>query len=77
MDITRRTRSISILRWWRRWHHARARFYHYRRREGVAAGPLSVPATAPTALVPAEDMLDVVWKRFEPLLPPTDRVGRP
>ncbi|HEV2121461.1 MAG TPA: transposase [Chloroflexota bacterium] len=64
----------AILRWswWRRWHQAWARYYHYRRREGRAQRPRDDLPAAPPA-----DLLDVVWHRLAPLLPPTHRRGRP
>jgi len=77
LTVERSATAILRWSWWRRWHQAWARFYHQRRRAGAAAGPRSAPATAPPARVPPEDVLDVVWKRLAPLLPPAHRVGRP
>jgi hypothetical protein len=63
-----------MLHWsrWRRWHQAWARYYHYRRRQGHAP-----PAPQQGATTPAPMLIDVVWRRLEPLLPPPHRTGRP
>jgi len=69
-------RSVTaILAWsqWRRWHQAWAQYHHYRRRTADAPAPAPPP---PTAHAPAT-LLDGVWERLEPLLPPTTRTGRP
>ena len=64
--------SILHWSWWRRWHQAWARYYHYRRRKGhVPLAHQPGETTQPPAL------LDVVWRRLEPLLPPPQRTGRP
>jgi hypothetical protein len=74
----------AVLRWswWRRWHQAWARYYHYRRhteqsparsfprQEEVAA------AGEQGAGVPA-DLVEKVWQRLKPLLPQGKRSGRP
>jgi hypothetical protein len=66
--------ATSIRRWsqWRRWHQAWARYYHSRRRKGQAP-PAHQPGEAAQPLAP----IDAVWHRLEPLLPPTQRTGRP
>lgn len=63
-----------MLAWsrWRRWHQAWARYYHYRRRGGSEALPQDAPAGAEQP-----EVLDVVWRRLEAVLPSTGRVGRP
>jgi transposase len=72
--------ATAILRWswWRRWHQAWARYYHYcRRKDGAVArnGPSDEGVQAQQR---AEgNVLDVVWGRLEPLLPPVRRVGHP
>ena len=58
--------------WWRRWHQAWARYYHYRRR-----GKLEQGRTDEQIELAAGDRMDVVWRRLEPLLPDAYRVGRP
>ncbi len=65
---------MAVLAWsrWRRWHQAWARYYHYRRRGGSAAVPRDCPAVAEPV-----EVLDVVWRRLEALLPPAGRGGRP
>jgi hypothetical protein len=66
--------ATSILHWsqWRRWHQAWARYYHYRRRQGLAP-----PAAQPGETTQPPALIDVVWHRLAPLLPPTHRTGRP
>jgi Putative transposase of IS4/5 family (DUF4096) len=66
--------AMRLLHWsrWRRWHQAWARYHHYRRRQGQApSAPQQETTTQPPALI------DVVWHRLQPLLPPTQRTGRP
>jgi hypothetical protein len=68
--------------WWRRWHQAWARYYHYRRQERKLAQTVPPQHQEPTAAEQQEDeqltdVLDVVWKRLEPLLPAEKRTGRP
>lgn len=67
----------QVLRWswWRRWHQATARFYHYRRR-AKRTEPLSVPeAQASFARKPAACVAEV-WQRLQPWLPSGKRPGR-
>src|SRR5215831_1315391 len=68
-------RSVThILHWsrWRRWHQAWARYYHYRQRQGQVT---SVPQQETTTRPPT--LIDVVWHRLVPWLPPSQRPGRP
>jgi hypothetical protein len=58
--------------WWRRWHQAWARYYHYRQRKGHAP-----PAHKPRETTQLPALIDVAWRRLEPLLPPPQRTGRP
>jgi hypothetical protein len=58
--------------WWRQWHQAWARYYHYRQRQGQAS-----PAHQQAETTHPPALLDVVWRRLAPLLPPTQRTGRP
>jgi hypothetical protein len=65
---------MHILRWswWRRWHQAWARYYHYRQRTGhVPVVHKQGELTQPPAPI------DVLWRRLESLLPPTPQTGRP
>ena len=64
----------AILAWsrWRRWHQAWARSYHDRRRQGHTP-----PAPQQGETPPPPTLMDVVWRRLEPWLPPTRRTGRP
>jgi transposase len=72
----------SVLRWswWRRWHQARARACHERRRQMRDAGgpsPSPAPAAPKQGAVTQEEVLERVWKRLVPLLAPRRRVGHP
>jgi transposase len=69
----------AILHWstWRRWHQAWARYYHYRRRQNVAAERQTPQVDVPEAEAMPMDVIDVVWRRLEPLLPAEQRSGRP
>jgi Putative transposase of IS4/5 family (DUF4096) len=72
-------RSVAaILRWswWRRWHQAWARYYHYRARAGRGSGQLTSQTPQTEADQPTS-VTEVVWRRLEPLLPPQRRVGHP
>jgi hypothetical protein len=72
-------RSVAaLLRWssWRRWHQAWARYYHYRARAESGAGQL-VEQTPQTEADQPTSVIEVVWCRLEPLLPPQRRVGHP
>jgi len=72
-------RSVAaILRWswWRRWHQAWARYYHYRARAGRGPGQRTWRTTQTEAEQPT-NVTEVVWRRLEPLLPPAHRVGHP
>jgi putative transposase of IS4/5 family DUF4096 len=72
--------AAAILRWstWRRWHQAWARYYHYRQRQESAPVRNGSGDEEPQAQQAATvDVLDVVWRRLEPLLPPRRRVGHP
>jgi hypothetical protein len=73
-------RSVTaVLRWswWRRWHQAWARYYHYRRRARAAPSCQPPAAASAEAAVRQEDAIEVVWSRLEPLLPAKRRVGHP
>jgi transposase len=78
LAVERRAAAVLAWSWWRRWHQAWARYYHYRRRQdGAAACHKSldeVPQGQQAAKMP---VLDVVWQRLEPLLPRARRVGHP
>jgi len=68
--------------WWRRWHQAWARYYHYlwhQRREPDRAAPQTAAEEGVTVASEAEqqDGTALAWQRLEGLLPPSDRVGRP
>jgi len=74
--VERSARAILRWSWWRRWHQAWARYYHYRRRSG--AGEEQHPPVAPAPAVARQlDVTEVVWSRLEPLLPRMRRVGHP
>jgi len=78
LAVERSAAAVLKWSWWRRWHQAWARYYHYRVRQDGAPtcqGPLN---EVPQAQQSAEmNVLEVVWRRLEPLLPPVRRVGRP
>jgi hypothetical protein len=72
--------AAAILRWswWRRWHQAWARYYHYRRRQDSEDTRQRPSDEAPQIQQAAEmHVLDVVWQRLEPLLPASRRGGHP
>jgi len=79
--------AAAILRWswWRRWHQAWARFYHYRRREeqkqgdrGSGAREARASGTNGGGDAPStSDVVEVVWQRVQALLPSGKRRGRP
>jgi hypothetical protein len=79
--------AAAILRWswWRRWHQAWARFYHYRRREddrrpdtsAVASETVAPGAVGVVDEPDAIDLVEIVWRRLQPLLPNGKRPGRP
>jgi hypothetical protein len=71
--------AVLVLRWswWRRWHQAWARFYHYRRQERSLAEGSRPQLCSQAAQAKQADMIDLVWERLEPLLPPQKRTGRP
>lgn len=79
--------AAAILRWswWRRWHQAWARFYHYRRREeqqqgecGSGAREARASGTNGAGDAPStSDVVEVVWQRVQALLPSGKRPGRP
>ena len=71
--------AAAILHWsnWRRWHQAWARYYHYRQRQSAEA---SCHQPQPQVRQVAEvhnDVIEVLWSRLLPLLPPEKRGGRP
>jgi hypothetical protein len=81
-------RSAAVLlhwSWWRRWHQAWARYYHYRRREEQrqpGCWALGSEAVAREAVGAVEmpgpiDLVEEVWQRLQPLLPRGKRSGRP
>lgn len=71
--------------WWRRWHQAWARYYHYKHRQGrtqfgsapvmneAAAQDVSGAVDEPEAI----DLVEDIWQHLEPLLPTGKRSGRP
>jgi Putative transposase of IS4/5 family (DUF4096) len=69
----------AILHWstWRRWHQAWARYYHYRRRQSGATERATPEGEVRQAQAQQVDVIEVVWKRLERLLPPARRTGRP
>jgi hypothetical protein len=64
--------------WWRRWHQAWARLYHYRRRADAAPAPIreTSPGARPAAVARSDDV-DRVWRRLEPLQARAHQGGRP
>ncbi len=74
--VERSAAAILAWSWWRRWHQAWARYYHYRRRTGAGPGQLATTTTQTEASRPTS-VTEVVWRRLEPLLPPAQRVGHP
>ena len=76
--VERRAAAILHWSWWRRWHQAWARYYHYRRRRYLAAsGRHPLEAATEQAATEQLDLMEVIWRRLEPLLPAVQRVGRP
>ena len=74
----------AVLHWskWRRWHQAWAGYYHTRRRERTrvdwtAQQPDVQQEATHEEEVQQPDVMDVVWKRLERLLPADGRTGRP
>src|SRR5262249_11697944 len=68
--------------WWRRWHQAWARYYHYQRHQRRdAQRPAPQPAVVEKTVMSSEAgpqaSTELVWQRLEPLLPPSERLGRP
>src|SRR4029453_6504597 len=76
MAVGRSAAAILHWSWWRRWHQAWARYYHYRKRAGMEVGQLTTQTTQTEAGQPT-NVTEVVWRRLEPLLPPERRVGHP
>jgi len=76
LAVERSARTILGWSWWRRWHQARARYYHYRRRDSAEELQYLPVAPAPAAARQL-DVTEVVWSRLEPLLPAERRVGHP
>ena len=70
--VERRAAAILRWSWWRRWHQAWARYYHYRRREKAEH-----VATEQQAEERTSERTDLLWRRLEGLLPDAQRVGRP
>jgi transposase len=73
-----------VLHWscWRRWHQAWARYHHYRRRQRrdaqrPAPQPAVVERTVRKSGAGPQASTEQVWQRLEPLLPPSERLGRP
>jgi hypothetical protein len=73
-----------VLHWssWRRWHQAWARYHHYRRRQRRdAQRPAPQPAVVERVVMKSgagpQASTEQVWQRLEPLLPPSERLGRP
>jgi hypothetical protein len=83
--VERSAAAILQWSWWRRWHQAWARYYHYRRREDTTLPRSSAVVSetgAPGAvgLIDApgtKDLVEAVWQRLQPLLPSGKRCGRP
>jgi hypothetical protein len=73
--VERSAEAVLRWSWWRRWHQAWARYYHYRRR--ARAAPECQPPAAEQAATVQMDAIEVVWSRLEPLLPAARRVGHP
>jgi len=73
----RSAEAIVRWSWWRRWHQAWARYYHYRRRQSGATERETPEVEARHAPAHQLDVTDMVWRRLEPLLPPPHRVGHP
>jgi hypothetical protein len=75
--VVRSTEAILRWSWWRRWHQAWARLYHYRRRADDA--PAERREVSPS--LPPEgaesDRLESVWRRLEPLQARAHQGGRP
>jgi hypothetical protein len=77
LAVERSARTILGWSWWRRWHQAWARYYHYRRRDGAGEKQHPSAAAPREAAAPQVDVTAVIWSRLEPLLPPLRRVGHP
>jgi transposase len=77
LAVERGAAAILHWSWWRRWHQAWARYYHYRRRQSAATECEQPKGAARHAQAQQMDVIDVVWRRLEPLLPPAHRVGHP
>jgi hypothetical protein len=73
--VERSAEAVLRWSWWRRWHQAWARYYHYRRR--ARAAPSCQPPAAEQAATVQMDAIEVVWSRLEPLLPAARRAGHP
>jgi len=72
LAVERSAAAVLKWSWWRRWHQAWARYYHYRRRGKLEQGCTDEQIERATT-----DRMDVVWQRLERLLPDAYRVGRP
>lgn len=85
LQVERGAAAILDWSWWRRWHQAWARSYHYRRRgeeqrPGLMpeASEALVQAAVGTVDAPsASDLLELVWQHLQGLLPTEKRRGRP
>jgi hypothetical protein len=78
LAVERGAAAMLAWSWWRRWHQAWARYSHYRRRKDSAPAQHGPVDKAPQVQQLADGkVLDVVWQRLEPLLPPVRRVGHP
>jgi len=77
LAVERGAEAILRWSWWRRWHQAWARYYHYRQRQNAAAEHQKPQTQAVQAQARQMDVIEVVWSRLEPLLPPAHRVGHP
>lgn len=80
--VERSAAAILHWSWWRRWHQAWARYYHYRQRldempaRASPAGSEEAVPSEPSASR-ARDRVEEVWQRLAPLLPSHERGGRP
>ena len=82
MVVERSAAAILHWSWWRRWHQAWARYYHYRRREQDRRPETSPGASEAVAREAVEedgalDLVEELWQRLQELLPTFPRRGRP
>src|SRR5262249_15600646 len=75
--VERSAEAILRWSWWRRWHQAWARYYHYRRRQSGATERETPEVEARQAHAQQIDVTEVVWSRLEGRLPSAHRVGHP